>query len=122
MLPVMLPLVSSITTTVIGWISFWKNTIDCSFSLSRISKSSFVRLGTRRFCASVTVANSDTSCVPDLNVGCWAPARTDRTDSVDAADATPSAFRDPIVTAYSNGCARASARLITGSSASAINL
>ena len=69
---VMLPLVSSMTTTVIGCISFSKKTSGCGFSLSKTSKSSCTRSGTRRFCASVTVANSETIWVPDLNVGCCA--------------------------------------------------
>ena len=51
----MLPLVSSMTTTVIGWISFSKKTIGCGFSLSKTSKSSCVRPGTSRRCASATV-------------------------------------------------------------------
>ena len=65
----MLPLVSSMTTTVIGWTSFWKKMIGCGFSLSKTSNSSCVRPGTSRRVASATVTNSETTCVPDLNVG-----------------------------------------------------
>ncbi len=68
---VMLPLVSSITTAVIGRTALSKSAISCGRLLSRIWKSSLTRSGTRRPCASVTVTYSGTICVPDLNVGCW---------------------------------------------------
>ena len=51
----MLPLVSIITTVVIGTGLFSKTVIFTGFRLSRISKSSSTRSGTRRFSLSVTV-------------------------------------------------------------------
>ena len=79
----MLPLVSSMAITVIGWISLSKKMIGWGFSLSNTSKSLCTRFGTRRFCASSTVANSDTTWVPTLNVGCcgggcWAARTAER--------------------------------------------
>ena len=75
----MLALVSSMTTTVIGCTSLTKTCISCGLSLSKISKSVFVRSGTRRFCASMTVAKTDTRRVPDRKTPCCAkreiPAR-----------------------------------------------
>ena len=41
----MLALVSSMTTTVIGWISLTKRSIACGLSLSRISKSVLRQIG-----------------------------------------------------------------------------
>ena len=86
---VMLALVSSMTTTVIGWVSFWKKTSVWGLSLSRTSKSSLVRLGTRRCSASVTVAKSDTTFVPALKVGACA----DATVAAAAARTTPAIGR-----------------------------
>src|SRR5262245_58982938 len=52
--------------------------IGCGLSLSKTSKSSCTRPGTSRPCASTTVTNSDTTCVPDLKVGCcWASTTSD---------------------------------------------
>ena len=51
----MLPLVSSMTTAVIGRTALSKSVISCGLVLSRTWKSSFVRSGTSRPCASVTV-------------------------------------------------------------------
>jgi hypothetical protein len=52
----MLPLRSSINTTVIGWTSLEKTVIGCGLPLSRISKSSRARFGTSRPSRLVTVA------------------------------------------------------------------
>ena len=54
----MLALKSSITTTVKGCVSFWKNVISCGFPLSRIVNSSRSRFGTSRPCASMTVEST----------------------------------------------------------------
>ena len=51
----MLPLVSSITTGVIGRTVLSNTEISCGMPLSRTVKSSFVRFGTRRPAESVTV-------------------------------------------------------------------
>ena len=67
MLPVMLPDVSSITTTVIGRTSLLKTVSGCGLPSSRISNSSRARPGTRRP-ASVTVAKIETVLTPDLKV------------------------------------------------------
>ncbi len=52
----MLPLLSSMTTAVKGWVWFSKTTMSWRAVLSRISKSSRVRFGTSAPCMSVTVA------------------------------------------------------------------
>ena len=86
----MLALVSSMTTTVIGCVSLSKKVSGCGLSLSKTSKSSFVRFGTSRCSASVTVANNDTRFVPALKVGCL--GRRDRRGGGDqnhARDRTP---------------------------------
>ncbi len=51
----MLPLVSSMTTQENGSGSFWKSVSVTGWALSKTSKSAFVRSGTRRLSASVTV-------------------------------------------------------------------
>ena len=71
----MLALKSSITTTVNGCVSFWKNEMGCRFPLSRIVNSSCSRLGTSRPWESVTVVSTGTMLVPALKVACW-PERT----------------------------------------------
>ena len=106
----MLPLVSSMTTTVIGWTSLSKKTSGCGLSLSNTSKSSCVRSGTRRFCASVTVAKSETTCVPDLKVGCWA-AEALREATTRSAQAPTTRARSTcetrhVLQAYRNGAMR----------------
>ena len=53
---VMLPLLSSMTTAVMGCVWFSKTTSSWRTLLSRISKSSRVRFGTSAPCGSVTVA------------------------------------------------------------------
>ena len=52
---VVLMLVSSITTTVIGRTLFSNSTISCGWPLSKMAKSSRDRSGTRRPSESVTV-------------------------------------------------------------------
>ena len=79
----MLPLVSSMTMTVIGCVSFWKNTSGCGFSLSNTSKSLCCKSGTRRFWESITVANTETIWVPDRKVGCWASGNADQAATAD---------------------------------------
>ena len=90
----MLPLVSSMTTTEIGWISFWKNTIGCGLSLSKTSNSSCVRPATSRLCASATVTKSDTTWVPDLNVG---PGGCCASTAIDIAAASATHADEPAI-------------------------
>ena len=79
----MLPLVSSITTTVIGvgWLS--KLVSVCGLALSRTSKSSLVEVGHETLLASVTVTYSGTVCVVTL-MRC-APAGATRRNAAAAA-------------------------------------
>ena len=63
---------SSMTIAVKGWVSFSKTLTICGLPLSRIVNWSRSRSGTRRPCASVTVVNSGTNCVPDRKIGCCA--------------------------------------------------
>src|SRR6476620_237764 len=81
----MLPLVSSMTTTLIGCGLLSKVVSVCSLPLSCTSKSSCTRSGTRRLSASVTVAYKATVFVPALNVFC--PASWALTEAMTAADA-----------------------------------
>ena len=90
MLPVMLPLVSSMTTTVIGWLSASKRMIGVGLPLSRMSKSSFTRSGTSRLAVSVTVTYTGTTAVPALKVGpCPARAASEGPAASRASDSTP---------------------------------
>ena len=67
----MLPLVSSMTTTVIGRTSLSKSDSSTGFSLSKTAKSSCTRPGTRRRSGSSTVTKSGTVTFGfDRNVGC----------------------------------------------------
>ena len=68
----MLKLKSIITTTVNGWMSFWKKTTSCGLPLSRMVKSSRSRSGTSRPWASSTVVRTGTMLVPALKVACCA--------------------------------------------------
>ena len=68
---VVLMLVSSITTTVIGRTVFSNSTICWGSPSSKMVKSSRSRSGTRRPSRSVTVTYRSTSSVPLRNSGSW---------------------------------------------------
>ena len=77
--PVMLALVSSRTTTLIGRMVVSKNVTGCRRLSSSTSKSASVRSSTIRFSPSVTVDGSVTTCVLAVNVGrsaAWATPAT----------------------------------------------
>ena len=76
----MLALVSSNGITVIGCTSRTKKVTGCDFSLSTTSKSCGSRSGTRRCCASLTVAKIDTTFAPDRKTG--SSARTVATRAI----------------------------------------
>ena len=92
-----------------------------------------MRSGTSRFCASVTVTNSETTCVPTLNVGCCAASDIDNATASAAAPAIRfQAFMDfsllqrrvhlPGKCVPRSVSAQGERGLIAGSSASAIRL
>src|SRR5512137_162844 len=87
-LSTMLPLRSSIITTMIGWMSLAKMLMACGLPLSRISKSSRPRSGTSRPSASVTVAYTGTVRVAARKTGsCPCPAALVEDTSDDASSA-----------------------------------
>ena len=102
----MLPLVSSITTTVMGWASFSKERQSAAAcSLSRISKSVLCqRSGISRRWASVTVAKSDTSSVPVRRRGLFSVPSASRGD--DSREQWREAFASACASLYSNRCSR----------------